>query len=123
MIRQTLILVLASALITGCAGRGPAGGVIVDTKGVDPYQYQTDLAECEAYADQVRVGEKAVTGAAAGAVVGGLVGAAVGDSDTAKRSAGAGAVVGGAKGTYHGVDERQQVVRNCLRNRGYSVLN
>lgn len=123
MIRMLSLLALTTALVTGCAGRDPGGRVIVDTKGVDPYQYQTDLAECEAYADQVAVGEQAVTGAAAGAVVGGLVGAAVGDSDTAQRSAGAGAVVGGAKGTFRGLEERQRVVRNCLRNRGYAVLN
>ena len=32
-------------------------------------------------------------------------------------------VLGGAKGTSRGLDERQRVVRNCLRNRGYAVLN
>ena len=123
MIRKLCLLALAGTLLAGCAGRDPGGRVIVDMKGVDPYQYQADLAECEDYADQVAVGEQAVTGAAAGAVVGGLVGAAVGDSGTAQRSAGAGAVLGGAKGTSRGLDERQRVVRNCLRNRGYAVLN
>ena len=58
-----------------------------------------------------------------GALTGAAVGAAVGNSDTAQRAAGAGAVVGGAKGTGRGVAERDRVVRNCLRNRGYAVLN
>lgn len=114
-----LLMVLALA---GCAGRG-AGGPIVDMKGVDPAQYRIDLSECEDYADQVTVGTRVAGGAAAGAVVGGLIGAAVGDSDTAKRSAGAGAVAGGARGTGDVVRERQTVVRNCLRQRGYAVLN
>lgn len=92
-------------------------------KGVDPAQYRVDLMECERYADQVDLGGRAVGGAAAGAVVGGLIGAAVGDSDSAKRSAGAGAVVGGARGTGSAVREQQVVVRNCLRHRGYTVLN
>jgi hypothetical protein len=121
---RLIVLSLTLLVLAACAGRDHApGGVIVDMKGVDRAQYRVDLAECGDYADQVAVAGKAATGAAAGAVVGGLIGAAVGDSGTAKRSAGAGAVVGGAKGTARGVQERQQVVRNCLRNRGYSVLN
>ncbi|MEZ5557839.1 MAG: hypothetical protein R3E86_04750 [Pseudomonadales bacterium] len=115
---------LALALLAaGCAGRHPVRGPIVDLKGVDRQQYHTDLADCERYADQVAVGAQAATGAVAGAVVGGLIGAAAGDSDTAKRSAGAGAVIGGARGTAGGIEERHRVVRNCLINRGYAVLN
>lgn len=119
--RIVSILLVALAL-AGCAGRN-AGGPIVDMKGVDPAQYRIDRMECQEYAEQVAVGGRAAGGAAAGAVVGGLIGAAVGNSDTAKRTAGAGAVVGGARGTGDAVRERQQVVRNCLRNRGYAVLN
>ena len=120
---RILAIVLATVALTACAGRDARGGPIVDMKGVDPLQYRTDLAECQAYADQVGVGGRAAGGAAAGAVVGGLIGAAVGDSDTAKRSAGAGAVVGGARGPGSALREKQTVVRNCLRNRGYAVLN
>ena len=117
--KQAISSVLALILLAGCASGGP----IVDMKGVDPQKYRQDLAECESYADQVAVGGKAATGAAVGAVVGAAVGAAVGNSRTAQRSAGAGAVIGGAKGTGRGVRERKHVVRNCLRNRGYAVLN
>ncbi len=110
------ILLLAGA----CAhNRGP----IVDMRGVNTEQYRSDLAECGEYADQVRVGQKAGAGAVGGAVVGGLIGAAVGNIDTAQRGAGAGAVYGGAHGAVDGVRERHQVVGNCLRNRGYAVLN
>ena len=122
MFRAIWIAIMAIFLVTGCAGRKPGAGTIVDMKGVDPYQYQIDLAECEEYADQVDVGGQVATGAAGGAVVGGLVGAIAKDT-SAGRGAGVGAVVGGAKGTYRGVEERHQVVGNCLRNRGYSVLN
>ncbi len=122
MFRVFCAAVVTIFLVTGCAGRKPGAGTIVDMKGVDPYQYQIDLAECEEYADQVDVGGQAATGAAGGAVVGGLVGAIAKDA-SAGRGAGVGAVVGGAKGTYRGVEERHQVVGNCLRNRGYAVLN
>ena len=122
---RILSLTLIALLLSACAGRGPAGAgaPIVDMKGVDPTQYGVDLRECQEYANQVAVGQRAVGGAATGAVVGAAVGAAAGNSDTAKRSAGVGAVLGGARGTGGAVREQRMVVRNCLRNRGYSVLN
>lgn len=101
----------------GCAQQQ----VIVDPKGVDMGRYQQDLAECQQISQQVQ--QKAGGGAVVGAVVGGLVGAAVGSHETAQRLAGAGAVVGGAKGAGATAQEKDQVVKNCMRNRGYSVLN
>ena len=119
---RSISLVVILAGVAGCAGQG-AGGPIVDMKGVDPYQYDSDLAECQMYADQVQVDQKVLGGAATGAVVGGAVGAIFDGGDGAARGAGSGAVVGGAKGVSRGVHERRRVVRNCLRHRGYAVLN
>ena len=116
-----LIITLIS--LTACAGNGNPGGAIVDMQGVDPYQYRVDAEECEAYADQVQVGQKVLVGAAAGAAVGGVLGAIFEDGDAVQRGAGGGAVIGGAKGAGEGIHERRRVVRNCLRNRGYAVLN
>ena len=106
--------------ISGCASR-QQHQVIIDPKGVDMARYQQDLAECQQLAAQVQ--QKAGGGAVAGAIVGGLVGAAVGNSRTAERMAGAGAVVGGAGGAGDTARERDQVVKNCMRGRGYRVLN
>lgn len=116
-----LIFVLIS--LTACANSENPGGAIVDMHGVDHHQYRLDAQECEAYADQVQVDQKVLQGAAAGAVVAGAVGAIFDGGDGLARGAGAGAVVGGAQGAGRGVAERRQVVRNCLRNRGYAVLN
>ncbi len=122
--RNGYVLVLVLAVLGGCAHRDRApGGVIVDMKGVDPAQYQRDLGECSTYADQVDTSGKVAGGAAAGAVVAGAVGGIFGGSHGASQGAGAGAVVGGAKGAGGAAHERHQVVRTCLRNRGYSVLN
>ena len=117
-------LVIAT-LATGCAGRhrAPGGQVIVDMKGVDRDQYQKDYDECAAYTSQVDAEGKVVGGAAGAAVVGGAVGAIFGGGEGAARGAGAGAVVGGAKGVGETANERHAVVANCLRNRGYAVLN
>ena len=66
--------------------------------------------------------KKAGEGAVGGAVVGGLVGAIVGDNSVGT-SAGVGAVVGGAQGAATTEKEKSQVVKNCLRDRGYKILN
>ena len=118
-----VLFVSSLVLLTACASGATAGGPIVDMRGVDPVVYRMDLADCGDYANQVGVGQKAATGAVAGAVLGGAIGAVVGNSDDAREGAGAGAIIGGAKGVGHGVRERRMVVRNCLRHRGYAVLN
>lgn len=97
--------------------------IIIDRKGVDEAKYEADLAECRSYSSEVKTGEKAAKGAASGAVVGGLIGAAVGNSRDAQRGAGAGAVTGAARGVSSGERDKVQVVKQCLRGRGYKVLN
>ena len=87
-------------------------------------RYRQDLAECREYAQEVRKGEMVARGAGSGAAVGGAIGAIVGDStDSAVRGAGVGAVSGGARGMSAGEREEMQVIKRCLRGRGYRVLN
>lgn len=98
--------------------------IIIDRKGVNMAAYETDKAECEQYAQEVRTGEKVARGAASGAVLGGVVGAIGGDSsEAAARGAGIGAVSGGARGGIEGQRDEVAVVKRCLRGRGYRVLN
>lgn len=111
--------IVAISFSAGCAAN--RSKPVIDPEGVDMSQYQQDLAECEEISKQVD--QKAGSGAAGGAVVGGLIGAIVGDSDQVARSAGVGGVLGGAKGAGATERERSLVVKNCLRNRGYTVLN
>ena len=86
-------------------------------------EYAED-GEGEDYASEVQTGEKVVRGAAGGAVVGGAIGAIVNRGpDSAERGAGVGAVTGGVRGAQEGVRERERVVKQCLRGRGYKVLN
>lgn len=121
--RATLVLLILSFIACG-SGRGPGySGPIIDPQGVDMTRYEADLSECRAIADQVPVGERAVVGAATGAVIGGAVGAVVGNRNTATRGAGVGAIGGGVRGASSGMSERDRVVHNCLRGRGYRVLN
>ena len=94
--------------------------IIIDKQGVDMSRYDQDLAECKSYATEVQTGKKVAKGAASGAVVGGLIGAITGD---AGKAAGVGAVTGGAKGASEGSEDEVDVVKRCLRGRGYKVLN
>jgi hypothetical protein len=116
---RTWLLFSVVVLLAGCAARKP----IVDMKGVDEAQYQADLAECEEYAKQAPgPGGGAAGGAIIGAGVGYVLGQAVGSRDPSAVGRG-GAVVGGARGAGRGARERHQVVANCLKGRGYRVLN
>jgi len=96
--------------------------IIIDTEGVDMSQYTEDLAYCEQFKGQVEgeVGKETAIGAAVGGATGGIWG---GHGEDAARGAGAGAVVGAVNGIRGKKKEEQQVVKNCLRTKGYKVLN
>ncbi|MCG6975979.1 MAG: hypothetical protein LJE56_06140 [Acidiferrobacterales bacterium] len=107
------------ALTSACSS--PGSDIIIDPTYVDRAQYEQDLAECERLADQVR--QKAGERAARGAVIGGAIGAIWGGNRSIERGAGVGAVSGAARGSADTENEKKRVIKNCLRNRGYTVLN
>ena len=118
--KYPIAALLAMFALTACT---TTDEIIIDQKGVNMAAYQQDLAECQGYSESVETGEKAAVGAASGAVVGGLIGAITGGSSGAAKGAGVGAVGGGARGVSKGAETEVQVVKNCLRGRGYRVLN
>jgi hypothetical protein len=99
---------IAAVALAGCTATSQP---IVDTKGVDQQQFAQDKYECEQYADQANVAGDAAVGALGGAAGGAALGAATGG------------VVGLGGGAYSGVEQKREIYRNCMRNRGYSVLN
>lgn len=116
-----------------------SGSVLVDTGIIDDIdKYNVDVSQCQALADSITIEgsetashkKRALRGAAAG----GLLGAAVGGSKGAKFAAGAGAATGVAGGIAAKGQTEQEVARalaqekhtvmsNCLKGRGYTVLN
>lgn len=112
-----IAICIAAAVLSGCAAHP---GPIVDMKGVSQADYERDLAECERYAAQINPAAGVARGAAAGAAVGAAAGAVVGNPG---RGAGLGAVSGGAESARLNDRERRRVVKNCMRGRGYRVLN
>lgn len=118
MMRVLLCITLgAITLASGCASS--KSKPIIDPAGVDMAQYDADVADCEQIATQVD--QKAGAGAAEGAVVGGVIGAIF--NNNLGEAVAAGAVIGGVKGGASTEKERSRVVKNCLRNRGYKILN
>ena len=93
---------------------------IIDPQGVDMQVYQNDLAQCEQLADQINTGGKVAEGAVIGGAMGGATGAIWHE---AGEGAAAGAIAGAAQGGFGADHEKAHVVRNCLRHRGYVVLN
>ena len=113
--------VLAGAgvcLVVACSS---APGPIVDTKGVNMSDYHDDLAECEAYGDQVRIERGVAKGAAAGGAVGAATGAILDES--VAEYGGVGALAGATRSAIRGDREKSEVVKRCMRGRGYRVLN
>lgn len=120
---RAILTAPALALVLLVAGCASSNRVIVDTQGVNQAQYQKDLADCHRIADQVNTGRDAGEGAVGGAVIGGLLGAILGNAHSAAVGAGAGAVVGGAGKAGDAQQEKKKVLKNCMRERGYKVLN
>ena len=114
---RILFLAVSAILVSACA----RNQIIIDPAGVDQARYRQDLSECKAIAEQVD--QKAGQGAVTGAVISGAIGAILGDRRDAERLAGVGAVSGAASGAAHTRQEKNMVIKNCLRNRGYKVLN
>ncbi|MFK5913147.1 MAG: hypothetical protein QM484_02135 [Woeseiaceae bacterium] len=112
------ILILGMLTLNGCARHAQ---IIIDPKGVDMGLYHQDLADCQHLADQVesKVGEGIVTGA----VVGALFGSIFGTHRSTVRIAKFGALSGGLSAGGAEKYEREKVIKNCLLNRGYQILN
>ena len=121
---RILSALLIFALLSGCAGYRP----IVDMKGVDANTYEMDLAECQAYAEQVSPSSYAAAGAVAGAGAAaliGLVGALVFDLDIGEvvgQAAALGGTMGVMEGGAAGAKSQVDVIRTCMVGRGYKVL-
>jgi outer membrane lipoprotein SlyB len=113
------VAILVAVLVAGCAAHPDP---IIDTKGVDPEQLAEDWAECEAYTEEIVIAKGVGKGAAAGAAAGAATGT-VSSRREIDEAAGLGAIYGGTRSGLEADREKQQVFKNCMRGRGYRVLN
>ena len=96
---------------------------IIDTKGVNMSQYDIDLEECSVFSEDISTGKSIAKGAATGAAVGAVIEAITDDVRSRRDAIEVGAVSGGAKSGIRAVREKEQILKRCLRGRGYKVLN
>lgn len=126
--KRILMGIAALSLAAGCAAQ--TYNPVVDTGNVDQAQYQTDLAQCRQYAEQVspagEATENALIGAGAGAVLGVVTGALIGGVGVGQGAA-VGAALGGLGGAGHGAlqgtEQQKRIIADCLAGRGYNVLD
>ena len=119
LVKRIFAVVIAAAVIAGCAAHPDP---IIDTKGVDPELLAEDWQECEAYTEEIDI----ATGVGKGAALGGAVGAATGAVSNRRdvdEAAGIGAIYGGTRSGLDADEAKQKVFKNCMRGRGYRVLN
>lgn len=112
------LLCLASA----CANSGANYQPVIDGP-VGP-NYNADLASCQSLAASQPAVDGSTAGAAAiGAAGGAATSAIINDSsDDIGRAAAAGAVLGAGANAIQRNQNRETIVRNCMRGRGYNVV-
>lgn len=130
VIASSIIVALSGSILTGCAStnqmqlmRSAADNVIVDTKGVDMNKYQQDLSECAEYASRVDVAQNTGNAAVAGGLFGALIGGMAGNRNTAGIIGLLGAAEAAGQANQQSSNTVQKIMRECLRGRGYRVLN
>ena len=130
------VLSIASVMVIGIQ-TAHANNVVVDMSQVQDYnQYQVDLQQCEGLAVQNQpdapqresVAGTAVKGAAVGATAGAVSGRS--GSKAAKKGAGVGVIAAASRNSRNrraasanASEQTDQIVKNCMRGRGYNVLN
>ena len=121
---------ICAALSVGCATQPQGHRSLVDTyaPGFSHEQYRVDMDQCNSLAAQRPVGTSAADGAMGGLLVGALFGAIVGSAyDDTGYGAAYGAVLGttsgAVQGAASGVETQRSIVRECMRGRGYRVLD
>ena len=127
MIAGGLALIVA---LTGCAvpmSQLSLWQPLVDTGQISD-RYYRDREECRQFADQGAAQYSTGSGALGGALLGAALGAALGGvGGVAGRGAMYGSILGTASGagssTMSATSAYKEVYRNCLRGRGYQVLN
>ena len=127
---KATITAICAALSVGCATQPQGHRSLVDTyaPGFSHEQYLVDIDQCNSLAAQRPVGASAANGAMGGLLVGALFGALVGSAygDTgygAKYGAALGTTSGAVQGAASGVEAQKHIVRECMRGRGYRVLD
>ena len=123
MMNRKLLLIVSALLVAGaCTNTGASYQPVIDGP-VGP-NYNSDLAQCQ----QLAASQAGVDGTTAGNAAIGAAGAAAvtgivqDSSDNLGRAAVAGALVGAGADVINKNQNKEVIVRNCMRGRGYNVV-
>lgn len=120
------ILLFSILILSSCASYSP----VVDTQSIsNDAKYDRDVAECRELARSntdtgKSVAKQGLIGGAIGTGTGTLIGLIAGNTVKGLATGAViGGVAGGVKGGYESEREYEAIFRNCMRGRGYNVLN
>jgi hypothetical protein len=116
---------LAATVLAACANHTPVIDHRMSNKSTA--EYERDLADCQSYADERGFAQDTAVGTLGGAALGAALGAATGavfgsPGSGAALGAAVGGIGGGAGAGGNAAMEQKRIINNCMRNRGYSVL-
>jgi len=124
IMKISTLLFFSILILTGCVSTASdpifsGSKPIIDKKGIDLNIYEADLEECTEYANEISVEQSILKGSVTGAAIGGVVEVLTDKEDAIE----VGAITGGAKSGILSVRQKEQIVKKCLKGRGYKVLN
>ena len=119
---QIIFAILAAGTLTACANSGANYQPVIDGP-VGP-NYGPDLAACQSLAATQPAVDSGTAGAAAtGAGVAAASSVILNDnSDNLAEAAVVGALVGATGNAIQRNQQKEVIVRNCMRGRGYNVV-
>ena len=123
---KKLFLYLNLFFVIGCAQTDLSDRndiAIIDTRGVDESVFKKDYSECSDFAKNIDLTERTLKQGAVAGATGAAVGAIIGGEETAKKIGGSAAVLNAVEANLDGRNEQAKIIKNCLRGRGYKVLN
>ncbi|MEC7455976.1 MAG: glycine zipper family protein [Pseudomonadota bacterium] len=123
---KKLFLYLNLFFVIGCAQTDLSDRndiAIIDTRGVDESVFKKDYSECSDFAKNIDLTERTLKQGAVAGATGAAVGAIIGGEEAAKKIGGSAAVLNAVEANLDGRNEQAKIIKNCLRGRGYKVLN
>ncbi|MAE54889.1 MAG: glycine zipper family protein [Pseudomonadota bacterium] len=123
---KKLFLYLNLFFVVGCAQTDLSDRndiAIIDTRGVDESVFKKDYSECSDFAKNIDLTERTLKQGAVAGATGAAVGAIIGGEEAAKKIGGSAAVLNAVEANLDGRNEQAKIIKNCLRGRGYKVLN
>ena len=123
---KKMFLYLNLFFVIGCAQTDLSDRndiAIIDTRGVDESVFKKDYSECSDFAKNIDLTERTLKQGAVAGATGAAVGAIIGGEEAAEKIGGSAAVLNAVEANLDGRNEQAKIIKNCLRGRGYKVLN